>query len=242
VSARAARRAPALDWPSGTGVASPFARSGVRERQRSETRERIFSAALNEFRKQGFERANVAEIARASRVSRPSFYAHFPTLDHVLFELAWRLTLRAARALEAATGLRETLDRLADALIEAAESVGDAALFREMISIFVRRSGAPEFDEAEIPVLVELVRRFEQARELGELRAGMTPEQAARLCLSGVFGHLLGVDATPDERRADLRALFALYVSDTPKSRGAARGPGRRPVVRGRARSAARRT
>jgi hypothetical protein len=42
----------------------------------------------------------------------------------------------------------------------------------------------------------------------------MPPEQAARLCLSGVFGHLLGVEATADERRADLRALFALYVAD----------------------------
>jgi hypothetical protein len=40
----------------------------------------------------------------------------------------------------------------------------------------------------------------------------MPPEQAARLCLSGVFGHLLGIDATPEERRADLRALFSLYT------------------------------
>ena len=216
MSARAARRAPALAWPSDAG--SPFVRSGVRERQRAATRERLFSAALAEFRRNGFERANVAEIARAAGVSRPSFYAHFPTLDHVLFELAWRLTLRAARALAGATGLREALDRLADALIEAEQSVGDAALFREMISIFVRRPGAPEFDAAEIPVLVEVVRRFERARDAGELRAGMTPEQAARLCLSGVFGYLLGVDATPAERRTDLRALFSLYVSDALRS------------------------
>ena len=59
-------------------------RSGVRERQRAATRERLFAAALAEFRRNGFERANVAEIARAAGVSRPSFYAHFPTLDHVL--------------------------------------------------------------------------------------------------------------------------------------------------------------
>jgi len=122
------------------------------------------------------------------------------------------------RALEGATGLRATLDRLADALIEAEQSVGDAALFREMISIFVRRPGAPEFDSVEIPLLAEVLRRFDQARDSGELRAGMLPEQAARLCLSGVFGHLLGLDATPAERRADLRALFALYVASAPSS------------------------
>jgi AcrR family transcriptional regulator len=197
-------------WPA--EPRSPFVRTGARERQRAATRARLFTAALAEFRSAGFERANVAEIARAAGVSRPSFYAHFPPLDHVLFEWAWRLALGVVRRLAGAEGLRETLDRLAEALIEAEQSVGDAALFREMISIFARRTGGPELDGTAIPVLGELLRRFEQAREAGELRAGMPPEQAARLCLSGVFGHLLGIDATPEERRADLRALYSLYT------------------------------
>jgi AcrR family transcriptional regulator len=189
-------------------------RTGPRERQRAATRERLYAAALAEFRRKGFERASVAEIARAAGVSRPSFYAHFPTIDHVLFELTWRLALRIVRRLEPATGLRATLDRLVDALIEAEQDVGDPALFREMISIFARRPAAPGIDGGEIPVLRELLRRFARAREAGELRAGMAPAQAARLCLSGVFGHLLGVDATPAERRADLRALFSLYAAE----------------------------
>jgi AcrR family transcriptional regulator len=199
-------------WPS--DPRSPFVRTGPRERQRAATRERLYEAALTEFRSKGFDRANVSEIARAAGVSRPSFYAHFPTVDHVLFELAWRLAQQVVRRLEGATGLRATLDRLADALIEAQQGVGDPVLFRELMSIFARRSAAPGLDPSEIPVLVELMRRFAEAREAGELRGGMPPEQAARLCLSGVFGHLLGVEATADERRADLRALFALYVAD----------------------------
>ena len=214
MSARGARKRPAALWPPAT--LSPFARPGSRERQRAATRERLFAAALAEFRKKGFERANVAEIARAAGVARPSFYAHFPTIDHVLFEWTWRLALQVVRALEGATGLRATLDRLADALIEAEQDVGDVALFREMISIFVRRTAGPGFDGRDIPVLAELMRRFERARAAGELRAGMQPAQAARLCLSGVFGHLLGVEATPAERRADLRALFSLYVAEAP--------------------------
>lgn len=193
---------------------SPFVRTGPRERQRAATRERLYEAALEEFRARGFERASVSEIARAAGVSRPSFYAHFPTLDHVLFELTWRLALQIVRRLEGATGLRAALERLEDALIEAEQTVGDPALFREMASVFARRSPAPDLDPREIPVLAELMLRFEAAREAGELRGGMPPEQAARLCLSGVLGHLLGVDATPAERRADLRALFALYVAD----------------------------
>jgi AcrR family transcriptional regulator len=215
VSARGARRKPAAaDWPA--SLPSPFVRPGLRERQRAATRERLFAAALAEFRRVGFERANVAEIARAAGVARPSFYAHFPTADHVLFEWTWRLALQVVGKLEGATGLRATLDRLADALIEAEQDVGDVALFREMISSFARRTEGTAFDGAEIPVLGELMRRFDRARAAGELRAGMDPAQAARLCLSGVFGHLLGVDATPAERRADLRALFSLYLADAP--------------------------
>ena len=213
MSARSARRAsPLADRPS--DPPSPFVRTGPRERQRAATRERLYAAALAEFRRVGFERASVSEIARAARVSRPSFYAHFPTLDHVLFELSWRLSLRIVRRLQTANGLRATLDRLADAMIEAEQAVGDAALFREMISIFARRPEGPEIDSGEIPVLEEVLRRFEVARDAGELRAGMAPQQAARLCLSGVFGHLLAIEASPTERRADLRALFSLYMAD----------------------------
>jgi AcrR family transcriptional regulator len=194
---------------------SPFVRSGPREQQRAATRERLFEAALAEFRRVGVERASVADIARAAGVSRPSFYAHFPTLEHVLYEYAWRLAQEAVRRLEPAVGLRATLDRLADALIDLEREVADASLFREMVSIFARRPAAPGIDGEAIPVLGELMRRFEAAREAGELRAGMPSGQAARLCLSGVFGHLLGVAATPEERRADLRALFALFVAES---------------------------
>lgn len=193
---------------------SPFERAGARERRRAATRERLFEAALAEFRRAGVARASVSRIAAAAGVSRPSFYAHFPTLDHVLFELAWRLAVGAVRRLEGAPDLRTTLDRLADALIEAEREVGDPALFREMISIFARRSPAQDLDGNRIPLLVDLVRRFERAREAGELRGGLPAERAARLCLSGVFGHLLGVDASPEERRAELGALFALHLAD----------------------------
>ncbi len=214
MSSRADEHGKILSWP--TDPPSPFARASLREQQRSATRERIFEAAVAEFRRVGFERASISEIARTAAVSRPSIYAHFPTLDHVLFELGWRLALQIVRRLEPETTLAGVLDRLADALIEAESSVGDALLFRELVSIFSRRSAVPDFDVTGIPVLVELMKRFEDARASGELRAGMPPEQAARLCLSGVLGQLIGIDATPEARRSDLRALFSLYLADAP--------------------------
>jgi AcrR family transcriptional regulator len=214
VSARVARRrVAAVPWPS--DPSSPFVRPGVRERQRAATRERLFAAAIAELRRRGVAGARVAEIARAAGVSRPSFYAHFPTLDHVLFELAWRLAAQVARRIEPAGGLREALDRLADALIEVERDAGGPLLFRELVGIFARRPALPGIDRAEIPLLPALLRRFERARAVGELRAGMQADRAARLCLAGVFGHLLGVEQPPATRRADLRALFSLYLAGT---------------------------
>lgn len=214
MTARPRERAPVVPWPG--NPPSPFARASARERQRVATRERIFDAAIAEFRRVGFERASISDIARTAEVSRPSIYAHFPTLDHVLFELGWRCAQQIVRRIEPATTLADVLDRLAEAILEAEASVGDPWLFRELTSVFSRRSSVPDFDLADIPVLAELRRRFEAARLTGELRAGMPPDQAARLCLSAVLGHLVGIEAEPRERLADLRAIFALYLADAP--------------------------
>ena len=104
----AARRsgATALEWRP--EPPSPFVLTGPRARQRAATRERLYEAAIAEFRRLGFDRARVSRIAQAAGVSRPSFYAHFPTREHVLYELTWRLSLRVVRRLEGAGGLQAT--------------------------------------------------------------------------------------------------------------------------------------
>ena len=75
-------------------MGSPFRQQTPRERRRDLTRERLFEAAIEEFRREGFDRASIARIAKRAGVSRASFYFHFPTKDHVLAELQWNLELR----------------------------------------------------------------------------------------------------------------------------------------------------
>ena len=55
-----------------------------RDRQREETRRRIYLAALDVFRRTGVAPAHIDDIAGAAGVSRASFYFHFPTKEHVL--------------------------------------------------------------------------------------------------------------------------------------------------------------
>src|SRR2546428_13076417 len=88
-----------------------------RTRQRLETRDRIFEAALAEFRRVGVAAAEIEDIVRAADVARGTFYLHFPTKDHVLMELLRRQQ-------------RELGERLRSARVPSTRA-------------FLRRAGAP---------------------------------------------------------------------------------------------------
>src|ERR1700748_1743537 len=55
-----------------------------RERQREDTRQRIYDAAMEIFRRDGFEVARVDDVAKAAGVSHGTVYFHFATKDEVL--------------------------------------------------------------------------------------------------------------------------------------------------------------
>src|SRR6202046_4027153 len=58
-----------------------------RDAQRRQTRQRVYAAALAEFKRTGMAAADVGDIAAAAGVARGTFYFHFPTKEHVLAEL-----------------------------------------------------------------------------------------------------------------------------------------------------------
>lgn len=194
----------------------PAALPSRRERQVDSTRRRLFEAALAEFRRAGFARASVARIAREAGVSRPSFYFHFPTKEHVLLELQWLEERALAARLERARTLREALDELAEGLIDWETRLGDSDLFRAMFSIYARRPAGLPLDEQPFPTVAALTRHFVEAAGRGELRAGRDAEAAARICLTSVLGLLIGLPSAPEQRRADFGLLFSLYLAEAP--------------------------
>jgi TetR/AcrR family transcriptional regulator, repressor for uid operon len=64
----------------------PAAAKG-RDAQRQQTRQKVYAAALAEFKRTGMAAADVGDIAAAAGVARGTFYFHFPTKEHVLAEL-----------------------------------------------------------------------------------------------------------------------------------------------------------
>jgi AcrR family transcriptional regulator len=51
------------------------------------THQRIYDAALRLFQEQGFDRVSVGQIAAGAEVSVPTFYAHYPSKEHVVMQL-----------------------------------------------------------------------------------------------------------------------------------------------------------
>jgi AcrR family transcriptional regulator len=193
---------------------SPFRQQTPRERQRDLTRERLFKAAIEEFRREGFDHASISRIAKRAGVSRTSFYFHFPTKDHVLLELQWNLELRVVERLQGRKSLRSALHEFVDGLIEVENSVGDPELYRDMIRIYSRRPEGLSLDEQPFPLVFEIGKRFAKAVRKGELRQGLEPAQATHLFLSSVFGYLIGSSGPSESWRADLEVLISLYLRE----------------------------
>src|SRR5215813_12318999 len=70
----------AMEFPT------PLTRFRIRERQREDTRQRIYEAAMEIFRRDGFELARVDDVTKAAGVSHGTFYFHFATKDEVLVQ------------------------------------------------------------------------------------------------------------------------------------------------------------
>lgn len=178
------------------------------------TRARLFEAAIAEFRRVGLARANVARIAREAGVSRPTFYFHFPTKGHVLLDLQLLEERALATRLDRARSLREALHELAEGVIDLEARLGDAHLFRDMFAIYARRPAGLPIDDRPFPVVAALTRHFADAAARGELRAGLEAEPAARVCLTGLFGLMIGLPSAPSQRRADFGLHFSLYLAE----------------------------
>ncbi len=183
-----------------------------RTRQRLETRDRIFEAALAEFRRVGVAAAEIERIVRAAEVARGTFYLHFPTKDHVLMELLRRQQREIAeqmRATRAASSPRTFLRRVVDRMIE--NSVRESRLYHELFAVVARHAGEMR---SEADALVEtLIAFFGACQQRGEVRKDLTPLDLINVFLPGVYGLLqMKLDSPPAELRQSLYRVVDIFV------------------------------
>ena len=80
------------------GVTEARCLSGLRERKKARTHEAIQQAALDLFRKQGYEATTIEQIAEAAEVSPSTFFRYFPSKEDVVLHDALDPLLFAAFA------------------------------------------------------------------------------------------------------------------------------------------------
>ena len=190
---------------------SPISTS--RDRKGDRTRERLFQAALGEFRARGFDSASVGQIALRAGTSRASFYFYYPSKDAVLLDLQWRVELEIVEQTRACAGLREFLRAMIDTLCEADTGLAAGGLLRVMLSVYIRQPAGLDLADQPFPLMMEVGRRFAAARER-ELRARLEPAQAASLFLSSLFGLLVSTPGPAVARRDDMLLLAGLFLED----------------------------
>jgi AcrR family transcriptional regulator len=194
----------------------------AREQQRRATHRRIVAAAVAEFERVGVAQSRVEHICRAARVTRPTFYSHFPTKESVLVELQRRSVNAIADAIlsrlaEAAT-LLEVIEALVDGVFAAAGSVSPR-LRQEILSIDVRERRTAEWEQTAL--FHAVASRFEAARRRGEIAPRHDPRELTRWILVTLLGFLVGDTSDLEPSRADARGVLHLLALGLGVPRGA---------------------
>lgn len=185
----------------------------TRDRKGDRTRERLFQAALAEFRESGFEAASVGAIAQRAGTSRASFYFHYPSKEAVLLDLQWRVEMSVVEQTQRTVGLRDFLHGLVEAICTADAGIAAGGLLRVTLGVYIRQPAGLDLSEQPFPLMIEVARRFVTARD-GALRPGLDPEQATEIFLASLFGLIAGTPGPVATRRDALQTLATLFLAD----------------------------
>ena len=153
----------------------------MRDKQREETRKKLYHAAIEIFSRDGVAHCRIEDIALKAEVSRAAFYFHFPSKDDVLLELlreSEQPVTDALNALPADAPLQTVFETMITHMAQfwGAESRGK--LLVEVFSVSMRRTTILADREAEI-VRHAMSTRFEQAAARHELSSVIPPEVLA---------------------------------------------------------------
>jgi AcrR family transcriptional regulator len=184
-----------------------------RQQQKEATARRIFEAAVQLFRDQGYVATTVDQIAQAAGVAKGTFFTHFASKDAVLDHIGAIQLARIAAQIAADPGFASRDARSQLHIVVATLAAGLASQPAEMraltFEILVRRS-VFDIDRQGISELDALLERIIAAGQgRGELRADIPAAHLATIARGAYF---LGVFEWVREPELDLPALVAQYL------------------------------
>jgi len=180
---------------------APMACESRRERHRTETRDRIFRAALQLFAERGYLETTVEDITNAADVGKGTFFNYFPTKEHVLASFGDERITEIEKALAHARGMKGPVLPVIRSLVThlAGQSSSSAALLRSIYA--AHASCAPVRAEMQKRVQAArslLTQMFVLAQERGEVRRDVSAADLGRLMQLVFHGVTLVWALSPD--------------------------------------------
>jgi len=166
-----------------------------RQARRLQTRQRVYEAAIAEFKRSGVAEADVGAIISTAGVARGTFYFHFPTKEHVLEEVERNLVTRLAsdlgRFVASEPDLWSTMSEVVR-LVVAAESRLGPRLFRDVLALHFSQTRPPGFGKpTDHPLVALIAREIARAQQRGAARPEANAENSALFFLLGFYALLV---------------------------------------------------
>jgi AcrR family transcriptional regulator len=178
-----------------------------------ENHERLYRAALREIERVGFNDVRIEKICQETKLSRPTFYAHFSNKHSVVGELLCRFMDEIARELEARTKGAHDLDDVIDELVELcrqANSETPERLRRELAAHLPRHHDVDLFSTSSVYTI--LTRAIIQASQRREIRRVSDPRALARQITVVINGFFLSHPNEPSTAAREAREVLGVLL------------------------------
>lgn len=199
----------------------------MRDKQREETRKKLYHAAIEIFCRDGVAHCRIEDIALKAEVSRAAFYFHFPSKDDVLLELlreSEQPVTDVLNALPADVPLQTVFETLIAGLAGFWGAENRSKLLVEVFSVSLRRTTVLADREAEI-VRHALGKRFEMAAARHELSPVIPAEVLADFYLLNCLAAMASWCVQPIMPLSDMLAGVTHLFMNGAKPPGASLTP-----------------
>lgn len=199
----------------------------VRDKQREETRKKLYHAAIEIFCRDGVHNCRIEDIALKAQVSRAAFYFHFPSKDDVLLELlrdAEHPALDAINALPPEAPLEAVFEAMIKHTAEFWSQENRNKLLVDVFSVSMRRTTILADREAEV-IRAAVSHRFQQAASRNELSPMIPPEVLADFYLLNILAAMASWCVQPIMPLADMLTGVTHLFMNGAKPPGAAAAP-----------------
>lgn len=168
----------------------------VRVQARAEaTRRRIIDASVELFKEAGFSGTNLNKIIRRASITPGAFYYHFNSKDAVGFAIIDEVAERMAELRRAYVGAGSGLENVIAMTFQLSVLLGQDNSY--WVAAYLEHTMARHSERG----IIEVSRRIETfiaemaaSIPASELREGVTPEAAARIMFTAIYGSLVMTD------------------------------------------------